>query len=1337
MPIQAVSSALRKVFGSRNDRQLKRYRQVVAATNALESQVQQMTDAQLRAKTREFRDRCAAGRKITEFLPEVLAVAREGMDRAIGMRRIFDPAFEFDANQLPPRLQGECARIRAEADALAPLPVQGGEAAPGWLQVEVPVEIYNAVRTLIPESRPPFRCRPFDVQLIGGMVLGEGRIAEMRTGEGKTIVAPLACFVAICEGLQCTVVTVNDYLVQRDRDWTFPFYFGLDLTVGAIHPMHMQPAELKKESYGCDVFYATSSELGFDYLRDNMKTSVEDQVQKQRDFVIIDEVDSILIDEARTPLIISGPAHQEAPRYELADAVARHLMERQADWMRHDDHVQELIKRQKGLEGDIRNTRNKAAIPAMREEMKQLALEQKKAEGHRDTHTQYFEVQREKKAAHLTHAGVAEAQKKAGIGSFYVGSNMDFPHLLENALRAHAIYGRDREYVVQNGEVVIVDEFTGRLMVGRQWSDGLHQAVESKERVRVKEETQTLATVTIQNFFKLFKRRGGMTGTAITEATEFWEIYTLDVVSIPTNRPVARVDREDLIYLSQKDKWNAILDEIKRVHDLGRPILVGTTSVDKSEKLAAMLEEKYGIRHEVLNAKNHARESQIVEDAGELGSVMIATNMAGRGTDIKMRKISREALVAHWKARDLLPASADVSQADEALTEAAYRHQAQRALNLTAAEAAALPAAELKTRLLRLWVAKDTWLAQDRNPREKASRMSLEECMAMLDAIPDYNRHRLQLWKSSEAMGGLHIVGTERHESRRIDNQLRGRAGRQGDRGSSRFFLSLDDDLMKMFAGENTLRILSTLGMKEGDAIEHVMVSNAVARAQKKVEERNYEQRKSLIDYDEVMEYQRRDFYGTRQKVLVSDEASTLVLDYIGDAVDTAAETFLGGDYVSTQAAEWCRQNLDISVDAAKLRLDSPDELVTQVRRLTVDDAEAVVRLTVGEYVFTELPESEWDLRALCEWFRTRFGVDVVAGDLAGRTLAEISALLVRAARVRIDGIDLSGLAQFHDPLLPVRHFCKWAKTRFNVTLDAEELAQVKDPVEIATRVLREATRAYRRRETSYGIEFMLDIFTQGMGQDPGWAMDQLRSWYNRRFGENLDQNAFAQAIDGKDLPVFLHEKTAEVLLPGGAIEAEARERAGALAGDLDGLVAWLAHRHNVTVTKTQLETQKDLPAFVAKKARHAFRAEFSRLERFVLLQVLDQCWKDHLYAMDRLKDGINLHSYAEKDPRIEYKKGGSRLYQDMQKAVRDKVSEMIFRARLAPNVNVRPPEPELPEEGSGFFGEFGDEMGQIGQGGPGEVGLPVTPRMRRAAMAGMAEVPAEMPADAEETTEG
>ena len=835
MVVQAIGKGFTKVFGSRNDRVIKTYNKRVAQINQLEPQTRALTDAQLRAKTAEFRKRSADGESGSgseALLLEIMAVAREAMDRAVGIRNVFNPEAHFDPSRLSEAMQAEYARLRAEADACEPEPVEGGAPAPGYLQIDVPNAFYEAIRELYPESKPPFRARPFDVQLLGGMVLGEGKIAEMRTGEGKTIVAPLACYVACCQSLHCHVVTVNDYLVQRDRDWVFPFYHFLGLTVSAIHPMHMQHPAEKAKAYQCDVLYGTNSELGFDYLRDNMKLSAEEQVQKTRDFCIIDEVDSILIDEARTPLIISGPAHNDAPRYDIADQIAKHLLVKQRDWDAANKKVEAAEMRIKGLEGDARNARDKAKAKELREEMNRLMQELPALEAERDRHVQYYEVEMERKAAHLTHDGTAEAQKVAGVGSFYVGNNMDLPHLINNAIRAHAVYKNGQQYVVQNGEVVIVDEFTGRLMVGRQWSDGLHQAVEAKEGVKIKQETQTLATVTIQNFFKLYKRLAGMTGTAITEATEFNEIYKLDVVSIPTNKPIQRVDREDLIFMGEKDKWNAIVDEIERVHNTGRPVLVGTTSVEKSEMLSDMLKRKHGIKHNVLNAKaeNAEREGNIVEDAGHLGAVMIPTNMAGRGTDIKLQRIDREALIEHWKTRNLLPRQADMSQTDEALIAQSYRHQAINELRISKKEAESLSDEQLKLRLLRKWCEQDAFLEE-----KKTAGMSLDECLSQLDQLPDYKRHRLQLWDHVEKMGGLHIVGTERHESRRIDNQLRGRAGRQGDQGSSRFFLSLEDDLMKMFAGGKTKVLLSKLGMKEGDAIEHGMVSRSVGRAQRKV----------------------------------------------------------------------------------------------------------------------------------------------------------------------------------------------------------------------------------------------------------------------------------------------------------------------------------------------------------------------------------------------------------------------------------------------------------------------------------------------------------------------
>ena len=1276
MVTQKIGNAFSKVFGSRNDRMIKRYQQRVDQINALEAQTRGLTDAQLREKTLAFRERADRGETGKQMLTEIMAVAREAMDRFVGIRNIFNDAFDFDPSQLPAELQGPYARIKAEADAAEPVPVQGGEPVPGYLQVEVPNEFYDAVRAIYPESRPPFRARPFDVQLIGGMVLGEGRIAEMRTGEGKTIVAPLACYVACCERLTCHVVTVNDYLVQRDRDWVFPFYYALGLTVGAIHPMHMQPPPLKKQAYGCDVLYGTNSELGFDYLRDNMKQSVEEQVQRRRDFVIIDEVDSILIDEARTPLIISGPKYAEKPPYDMADDVARHLMEMQKPWQKVEDRVRDCEKKLKGLAGDIRNTRDKSAVPAMKAQATELEQQMLKLEHERDQHVQYYEVEMEKKAAHLTHEGIEEAQKRAKIGSFYVGENIDFPHLLENALRGYVIYKRDKDYVVHQGEIVIVDENTGRMMIGRQWSDGLHQAIECKEKVKIKDETQTLATVTIQNFFKLYKRLGGMTGTAITEGTEFHEIYGLDVVAIPTNKPIARQDRDDLIFLSEKDKWGAILDEVKRMHDVGRPVLVGTTSVENSEMISQMLKRKYSIKHSVLNAKaEHAeREGNLVEDAGQLGAVMIATNMAGRGTDIKLRAVDRAVLVKHWQGRNILPAQAKPEQGDEELIDAAYRHLAQQHLGLKRKEAAEGDAKELRLRLCRHWL-----VASDAVAEKKAEAMPLDECIAAIDGLSDYDHlrlgiyklHDLSLWGNVEQMGGLHIIGTERHESRRIDNQLRGRSGRQGDRGASRFFLSLEDPLMKMFAGERTLAILSRLGMKEGDAIEHGMVSRSVERAQRKVEQRNYEVRKNLLEYDEIMEHQRGFFYGIRQDALEGKGVADLIFDYIGAAVEDAANKYLGRGYAQEQCAEWARQQLDVSIDPSRLGLDDPRDLERAIRMAGLDEVVSVVDVTLGEYMSPEQPADTWDLPGLVAWAKARFGVEVTEQQVSAMQADEVRRLIVDEAQARVDEYDLSEVARFMDPLYGENAFAHWAEQKFAVKVDPQQVADLngeKKYDEIIDMVLGEARKQYQEREVDYPIEFTMAIFTQGMQQDQGWAVNQLYTWCKARYDLAWTPDDFTREINGKNVAEFLRGLTLEWVEPGGKLEAQAKEKARDFANDGEGLRAWVKERFARDISDEELAEAEDLAALVERKGREMFRSELTRLEQHVLLQILDQAWKDHLYGMDMLRGSINWAALAEKDPRTEYKRQGSMQFQEMQVKVRDRVTDLAFRARLTPN---------------------------------------------------------------------
>src|SRR4051794_25800305 len=654
----SVHKLLVKIFGSRNDRLLKRYRRIVEDINVFAPKVQQMSDDELRARTLELHTGLTAGDKpddkptlkSADVLPEAFAICREAMDRNIGIRQIFNPdESEFGQVKFEPSKLNESAR-KLYFDTQQRL-IATGE---WWQKVPTRVELYEAAREASPDSPPPFRARPFDVQLIGGVVLYEGKIAEMATGEGKTFVAPLACFMRVLEGYHCHVVTVNDYLVRRDAMWIRPAFEALGLSVGFIQ-QHLEPGgEERRSQYLCDVTYGTNSEFGFDYLRDNMKERRDLQVQGSLDFAIVDEVDSILIDEARTPLIISGAAHDDAPKYRAADTVARKVIDLNKPWDTAERAVDAAKRAIKSAEGDMEKAgKDKGLFEAARKRKEQAERQLEEAEAKKEGLTQYYEVEADRKSVKLTHEGWAAAQDAAGVGSFFVGSNVEWPHLMEQSMRAHVVYERDKDYVVERGkgprstgemEVIIVDEYTGRKMEGRQWSDGLHQAVEAKEKVPIKQETQTLATITLQNFFKLYKALAGMTGTAQTEAEEFNKIYKLEVVTIPTNRPVIRQDNEDRVYRKEREKWDAIIEEIKLYSDAGRPVLVGTTSVEKSEMLSNMLTRKYGVQHEVLNAKHHEREAQIVGLAGQqhtnvhgdvVGNVTIATNMAGRGTDIK------------------------------------------------------------------------------------------------------------------------------------------------------------------------------------------------------------------------------------------------------------------------------------------------------------------------------------------------------------------------------------------------------------------------------------------------------------------------------------------------------------------------------------------------------------------------------------------------------------------------------------------------------------------------------------------------------------------------------
>jgi len=735
------NATIAKVFGTSNERAVKKLLPRLSEISSHEAALKALTDEQLRDKTLEFRARIAKAIEGITDPEEIIAAEKQALD-----------------DLLP-----EAFAVVREA---------------GWRVVGM---------------------RHFDVQMIGGMVLHSGKIAEMKTGEGKTLVATLPCYLNALAGHGVHVVTVNDYLAKRDAEWMGKIYGFLGLTVGVI--VHDLSDQQRREAYASDITYGTNNEFGFDYLRDNMKFEIAEQVQRGNYYCIVDEVDSILIDEARTPLIISGPTDKTTDKYAIANLIIPQIEE-----------------------GELVET-----------------LETKVWSGD-------YVVDEKARAVTVTDDGWEKIEKLLGIGNIADPENWDMKHHIEVAIKAHALYKRDVEYVVKEGEVIIVDEFTGRLMPGRRWSDGLHQAVEAKEGVEIRKEDQTLATITFQNYFRLYKKLSGMTGTAETEASEFDSIYKLDIVVIPTNRSMLRIENPDVVYRTVKEKYFAVADEIARLHAENQPVLVGTTSIEKSELLSDILKKK-GVRHVVLNAKFHEKEAEIVAQAGRLGMVTIATNMAGRGTDILLggnsEFMARQDLVKRSLARAVSPAEGAISpNAASGFVRFLYQSQEFEVSQQQWDEAIAAHAAATKT---------------DH------------------DAVI--------------AAGGLHILGTERHESRRVDNQLRGRAGRQGDPGSSRFFLSLEDDLMRIFAREWVSTLLQSLGMEEGVPIESRMISKRIESAQKAVESQNFESRKHVLEYDDVMNKQREAVYGLRrqlmegvdQKQLITDDYTSTILSGILD----------------------------------------------------------------------------------------------------------------------------------------------------------------------------------------------------------------------------------------------------------------------------------------------------------------------------------------------------------------------------------------------------------------------------------------------------------------------
>jgi preprotein translocase subunit SecA len=893
--VEWVGKFLGKIFGTQNERAVRRYWTLVRdKINPLEPKMMALPDSAFPKLSDEFRARLGKGETLDAILPEAFAACREVSRRAAKMRH-------------------------------------------------------------------------FDVQLIGGAVLHEGKISEMATGEGKTLVATLPAYLNALTGKGVHVVTVNDYLARRDTQWMGPIYDLLGVTVGTIQHdesfrfdrayspeaadrmHHLRPVS-RQDAYRCDITYGTNNEFGFDYLRDNMKFRREDQVQHGRHaYAIVDEVDSILIDEARTPLIISGPTEESTTKYFDADRCARRLT--------------------KGEE---------------------IVLEDRSKK-----HTGDFIVKEKEHIVFLTDIGIEKAEKLIGVGSFYTGENMEWPHFIENALKAHHLYKKDQEYVVKDGEVIIVDEFTGRMMPGRRWSDGLHQSVEAKEGLKIQEESQTYATITLQHYFKLYSKLAGMTGTAMTEAMEFEKIYGLEVTQIPTNRPLRRQNLADVVYGTEGEKYDAIEEEIVRVHATGRPILVGTTSIEKSEVLHERLKMR-GVMHEVLNAKHHERESNIIARAGQRAAVTIATNMAGRGTDILLG-----------------------------------------------------------------------------------------------DGVAD--------------LGGLHILGTERHEARRVDNQLRGRSGRQGDPGSSQFYLSLEDDLFRKFAPPWMKGVLQKMGLKEGERIESGLVSRSIGKAQKNVENHNFDIRKNLVEYDQVRAEQRRVIYTLRQQVLDGEDMKKNVMEMVERRIQDAVTRFF--------------------------------------------------------------PKGEdANLAGLGDWFKSRFGVDAV----------------------------LTG-------------------------------AEGKDPEILVEEIAEQAEKAYGDRERVLGLS------------EARAAVASLARRYMPEHGELVKNFAeFSRQV----------KERMDVTVPEPLVRLPQAEM-------IDGVTELLANGRREEV---------------GKRGSASMRA----LERFVLLNKIDEKWKDMLYNMDQLRDIVGMRSFAQQDPKLEFKRDATELFQTMMEAIDEDVTTLVFRMSEVPEDEAR-----------------------------------------------------------------
>ena len=1155
------------------------------------------------------------------FVTRLFGTANDRTVRSIGFVR---PKNAVEHTIVPGSILEKVNKLESQMQALSDADLAGlsvkfrERLTAGESLEEIMSEAFAACREA---GRRTKGMRHYDTQIVGGAILHQGNIAEMVTGEGKTLVATLPAYLNALSGKGVHVITVNDYLARRDCEWMLPIYNALGVTAGYIQS-DMEP-DRRRAAYECDITYGTNSEFGFDYLRDNMKPARFDdpnfhpyyrQVQRvPLNYAIIDEVDNVLIDEARTPLIISGPAFSDPGSYVKADEIARKLTDLERKARRETQQRGEMDS--KGTEGD--------ALPIM------VPIDPTRVDPQNPPPKGiYFEIKEKEKTCHLTDAGVREAEQLAGVESFYTAGNMEWPHLIDNSLKAHHLYHRDRDYMLaadprENNQlgIIIIDTHTGRAMFGRQWSDGLHQSVEAKHKrdgIEIKKETQTLATVTLQNFFKLYGKLSGMTGTAMTEANEFWKIYKLDVIAVPTNKPLRRVNDPDLVYKTEQEKWDAVVEEIVTVHKDSRPILIGTTDVAKSEKLSGLLKRR-GVKHELLNAKpeNVAREAEIVAQAGRLGSVTISTNMAGRGTDIIL---GGNAETLAW---------ARLKQLNDADGRPLYP--------------------------TRLEIPNDVWA----------------ETIAQIESKEKMKEEGRKVAEK----GGLHIVGTERHESRRIDNQLRGRAGRQGDPGSSRFYLSLEDELMRLFGGDRLRRLMNSswFGMADGEALESGMLSKQIEKAQRRVEEYHFDQRKNLLEYDEVMDYQRKRTYGTRQGILDGKNPRAMLIEMIDDQIADAVERYTSPTYGAASFAQYATGELAVDFDPADFRGATADEAIGLAHERAIQAAPTFVQEVVEENLNPEEDPKDWKWQEFTRSVNTRYGLKLADRDLKKIPQEELAERLLAEAEKSILAVDLTGGKRYLEPNYGIESLADWARQKFGLTLNPAE-ATDKDAAELGDMLRAKVREVYRLKDVEFPIQVGLAAYLPEKrlpgGRPPDreglhrWAVQRLpgaaevlteetaRTEMRSKIREHLIR-VNRDAIPTADHPE-LDTKLADALSGADhAEDADARE-----------IAEWCA-----TELKLELEpatlvglTREQARDFVLNAYDRKYRPEMHDVERRLLLEQLDGAWKSHLLTMDHLRSTVGLSGYAQEDPKIVYKREGMKLFDQMWDGIKDRVTESVFR---------------------------------------------------------------------------